>query len=57
MLHNFKITESYWQQGKKTSRVLRYVFTCAFLEISHEDEITLMEEKNTSVAITVVKSK
>lgn len=57
MLHNFKITESFWQQGGKASRVPRYVFTRAFLEISHEDEITLMEEKNTSVAITVVKSK
>lgn len=57
MLHNFKITESFLEQGEKASRVLRYVFTHAFLEIFHEDEITLMEEKNTSVAITVVKSK
>lgn len=57
MPHNFKITESFWQQGERASRVLRYVFTHAFLEISQEDEVTLMEEKNTSIAITVDKSK
>lgn len=57
MLHNFKITESFWQQGERASRVLRYVFTRAFLEIFHEDEVTLMEEKNTSVATTADKSK
>ena len=57
MLHNFKITESFWQQGERASTVLRYVFTRAFLEIFHEDEVTLMEEKNTSVATPADKSK
>lgn len=46
--HNFKTAETFWQQRKRASRVLRSVFALMhFLEISDEEEIAFIEKLGT----------